>query len=323
MASKIKVKTDDSTAKAGEGLAQTLEALGKPLVHFSTVAIPFIIVSVSRIYGVFLKLPQNALHFIFGLVICFFGGTFPTLFAALKAAEFGGRKAVAEALTALSEEALIIIEESKKDDSADEDKDGIRDVDQVGGQELLRRKFLLVLKKINPQKVNDALGAIYKVWLAVMAVLSIQFARTVSLSLTISSFLEMPCKRVVQPAVSILIPKDYKKWVPVVLGWICKSIAISLAWSIQSVISAAASSLDGGLMMARSLYAFCLAHKIKLFGLLPDNHEDTAIDELLSYLFAGLGFYFQFKMAFDIPFPLNLVLWPFNLVEFYIRWSIE
>jgi hypothetical protein len=97
---------------------------------------------------------------------------------------------------------------------------------------------------------------------------------------------------------------------------------MSMAWSIQSVISATASALDGGLIMARALYAFCVAHRLKLAGLIPDRHEDTYADELFSYLFAFLGFYYQFRMGFDIPLPLSLVLWPFNLAEYYIRWSI-
>ena len=44
----------------------------------------------------------------------------------------------------------------------DADGDGIADVDELKGRELLKRKMLLVLKKMNPQKVNSALASIYK-----------------------------------------------------------------------------------------------------------------------------------------------------------------
>lgn len=314
-------KTLDSEGPK-EGLVQLLGTLGRPLVNAITILLPLLIVSVARISALLRKLPRNALNFLYGAVICFFGGTFPTLFAAITAADHGGRKTVAKALTALSEEAMIILQASQKDDEIDKDKDGKRDVDQASGTELLQRKTLLVLRKMNPEKVNDAIGSIYRVWLAVIAVLSIQFARTVSLSLTIADFLQMPCKRFVEPAAKSAVPKEYQKWVPVVLEWTCKWIALSLAWTIQSIISAAASALDGGLVMARSLYAFCLAHNIRLAGLMPDKHQDTYIDEAFAYAFAAMGFFFQFKMGFDLPFPLNLVLWPFNLAEYYIRWSI-
>jgi hypothetical protein len=45
-------------------------------------------------------------------------------------------------------------------------------------------------------------------------------------------------------------------------------------------------------------------------------------DEVLSYGLAALGFYFQFSLNFDVPFPFNLLLWPLEFVEYYLRWSI-
>ena len=98
-----------------------------------------------------------------------------------------------EALRALGDEALIIIEENKKDDQKDDDGDGIPDVDQISQTELLQRKTLLVLKKMNPEKVDKALGALYKVWMSVVAVLSVKFAKTISMALAIADFLHKPC----------------------------------------------------------------------------------------------------------------------------------
>lgn len=62
----------------------------------------------------------------------------------------------------MAEEVLVIIEQSKKDNQVDADGDGDADVDELKGRELLKRKMLLVLKKMNPQKVNSALASIYK-----------------------------------------------------------------------------------------------------------------------------------------------------------------
>jgi hypothetical protein len=64
----------------------------------------------------------------------------------------------------LADEALIIIEESKKDDDVDANKDGKKDVDEISGADLLKRKTLLVLKKMNPEKIDKAIGSIYKVY---------------------------------------------------------------------------------------------------------------------------------------------------------------
>ena len=41
-----------------------------------------------------------------------------------------------------------------------------------------------------------------------------------------------------------------------------------------------------------------------------------------SYGIALFGFYCQLMWGFGLPFPLNIVMWPFSLVEWYIRWSI-
>jgi hypothetical protein len=264
-------------------------------------------------------------------------------FAAIQAAEHGGRKTVVEAVSDLAEEAMIIIEESKKDDKEDKNKDGVKDVDQITKKEYMTRKTKLVLKKMNPEKVDKAIAAMYRVWLAVIAVLTIQFARTISLALTISDFLRMPVDRFIAPTINIVMPADYKKWVPIVLGWyvgacflslvtgwglqcrdclhiallspflhgsfiihrITKSIAISIAWYLQTIISAFSSALAGGLMMARALFDFGIER-----GWFSGSHEDTPVDEFASYLFAALGFYFQYSIRFDVPFPFNLLLWP-------------
>ena len=81
---------------------------------------------------------------------------------AFKAAEHGGLTTVRKALKALSEEALTIISESKKDDTKDDDGDGVSDTKQISGKQLLRRKVKLVLTKMDPEKVNTAILSIYK-----------------------------------------------------------------------------------------------------------------------------------------------------------------
>lgn len=166
-------------------------------------------------------------------MFCFFGGTFPTLFAAIQAAEHGGREKVLNALSDLSDEALIVINESKKDDDVDANNDGKKDSEQLSQSEFLAHKTRLVLKKMNPEKIDQAISSMYSVWLSVAAVLSIQFARTIAMALSISDFLKKPIDRFITPIVNVAVPKDYEKWVPVVMSWIVKSIAMAIAWKIQ------------------------------------------------------------------------------------------
>ena len=213
--------------------AKTLQAIAKPVVSVFMIVVPVVITTSRRAYLLFHKLPQNALLFAYGSVFCFFGGTFPTLFAAIQAAEHGGREKVLNALSDLSDEALIVINESKKDDDVDANNDGKKDSEQLSQSEFLAHKTRLVLKKMNPEKIDQAISSMYSVWLSVAAVLSIQFARTIAMALSISDFLKKPIDRFITPIVNVAVPKDYEKWVPVVMSWIVKSIAMAIAWKIQ------------------------------------------------------------------------------------------
>ena len=108
--------------------------------------------------------------------------------------------------------------------------------------------------------------------------------------------------------------QSIQKWCPVLLDWMCKSIGISIAWKVQTVISAFTSALAGGLIMSRAI--------LHIFTKGKKDHEDTQADELASYVFAGLGFYFQYSMKFDAPFPINILLFPVEFAETTIRWAV-
>ena len=167
---------------------------------------------------------------------------------------------------------------------------------------------------MNPKKVNDAVAAIYTVWLSVLAVLKIKFAKTVALALTIADFFKKPSDRFLLPLIKKAMPGDYQKWCPVLTEWLCKSIGVGIAWRLQTFISAFSSACAGGLIMARAL----LVNMSK--G--TKNHDETNVDEIASYAFAGLGFYWQLANRFDTPAPLKLFLWPMEIAEFYIRWAV-
>jgi len=291
-----------------------LAALARPFINVLFALAPVLIKIASAAHALYKKLPIEQIYFICGSVLCFFGGFYPTVFAALQAADHGGLQTLSVAIRDLSEEILAIVEENKKDDKEDLDGDGVPDAKQVEGKELVKRKIQLVLKKMNPKKVNDAAAAIYTVWLSVLAVLKIEFARTVALALTIADFFKKPSDRFLLPIMKKVTPGDYQQWCPVLTEWLCKSIGMSVAWKIQTVISAFTSACAGGLIMARALMAIMSKGE--------KNHDDTNADEIASYAFAGLGFYWQFTNKFDTPALLKLLLWPMEIAEFYIRWAV-
>lgn len=216
---KQKSRSAEDVKKKVSETAEKLQALAKPVMDVVTFLIPLIIKYTQMAYDVWNKLPQNVIKFIIGCIFCFFGGLYPVCFAAIAAMEQAGRADVTAALKDISDEALKIIEESKKDDQVDADGDGKADVDQLEGKELVQRKTLLVIKKMNPEKVDTAMASIYKVWLSVAAVLSLEFARVIAMSLQIADFMKNPVDRFIAPTIQIVVPDDYDKWVPVILGW--------------------------------------------------------------------------------------------------------
>ena len=124
-----------------------------------------------------------------------------------------GRAIVVESISELATEATRIIEESKKDN-----KDN-PDVKKLSNKEYMKRKTLFVLQKMNPEKINSALRNIYTVWLAVISVLVVQFARTIQMANSIADFLSRPVDRFIAPIVKAAIPNEYRQWTPVILSW--------------------------------------------------------------------------------------------------------
>eukprot|EP00814_Leptocylindrus_danicus_P020403 CAMPEP_0116015678 /NCGR_PEP_ID=MMETSP0321-20121206/6990_1 /TAXON_ID=163516 /ORGANISM="Leptocylindrus danicus var. danicus, Strain B650" /LENGTH=326 /DNA_ID=CAMNT_0003485515 /DNA_START=67 /DNA_END=1047 /DNA_ORIENTATION=- len=302
--------------------AEKLEKFVKPIFNAIVIVLPFLIKYVQVLYTFYSKLPDDIAAMLIGLIFCFFGGLYPTLFAALQAARLSGWDSLVGALKNLNQEIQVILEADKKDSLKDEDGDGIADVNELDSKEFFERKTKLVLTKINPTKVDDALSTIYKVWLGVAAALAIKFARTISLALSLADAINKPVMKYAGPFLEKAVPKEYSRWIPVVVAWITKSIGMSIAWYIQTIISAFTSAIQGGLMTARAMLKFCAKRGIKLGGFIPEDHNETLIDETIGYTLAALGFFFQFKVGFDITFPFNIPLMPFEMAETWLRWQI-
>ena len=108
---------------------------------------------------------------------------------------------------------------------------------------------------------------------------------------------------------------------------------MSLAWRVQRVLTATTSAITGGLMFARALLRMWnKTFKDKKRGpvtrmvgaVIRENHRETFLDEIIGLMVAGIGLYSQIGHGFDfrVPFPLSLVLWPFDIAEKWIQWQI-
>lgn len=53
------------------------------------------------------------------------------------------------------------------------------------------------------------------------------------------------------------------------------------------------------------------------------NHEETMLDEIVGYGLALVGLYFQLAFGFGLPFPLNILLFPFRIAEYVLIWLVN
>lgn len=95
-----------------------------------------------------------------------------------------------------------------------------------------------------------------------------------------------------------------------------------LAWTFTSIRVAFASSLQGGMMLARSGLVALKKRNVDLEGMISDPKSRERLDDNVAYVFATLGLMFQLYFCFRPPFPLNIILFPFQFAEWALRYSV-
>lgn len=85
--------TTSKREKAAKNLttfAKAVQAVAKPAVSLLVWILPLAISYCRFLHASWKKIPYDASTFLIGIVFCFFGGLYPTLFAALQAAKHSG-----------------------------------------------------------------------------------------------------------------------------------------------------------------------------------------------------------------------------------------
>jgi hypothetical protein len=224
-----------------------------------------------------------------------------------------------EALEEIREDYVRIKEAHEEDERKKKDDDGgKKPTTELQPAQLVQRKLQLALLAVeDPQKLSMAVGRLYTAWLAVVATLRIQFAKTVTLGISIADMLDGPAMRYGLPIIAHLVPPEYHRWLPVAIRTLAKAVAVAFAWYLSVLISAAQSAMRGGLMCSRALLRIANKHDV-----VEVNEDDSYLDEIVGFLLAAAGLYTQWMWGFEAPFPLNIVLLPFSAIEWYIRWTV-
>lgn len=286
------------------------------------VVLPPVVSAVRAVTMFYAILPVDACLAQAGLVYAFAGGYYPTLFAALQAARHCGWEVMVGAVNDLAEEAVAAIQacDFRPSRGFHPRTNGA----PMASGKILTQKTKIVLATIDPMKINQAVAALYTTWMGVSTVLEREFAKTIALSVTIADYVKPITDMILAPPAYRCVPRAYHKWVPVILGWSCKAVAMSVAWRIQRVLTAYTSAIAGGQMFSRSCFRMLRKRGVRLFGLIPEDCDRSYLVELIGFTIAAFGLYSQIGDGFDfeIPFPINLVTWPFGLAERWIQWQI-
>ncbi|CAM9297102.1 unnamed protein product [Discosporangium mesarthrocarpum] len=279
---------------------------------------PYIIAFYRAMYKVYKLLPKNVLGMIWGLLLCFFGGFFQVTIAAIEAFNMTGGEKVYLCLSELAQDVKAFNEASAIDNKKDDDADGIPDVDQISAEQLVTRKTALLLKVIDPDRATGAVTVFFNGYMGVLVVLKFKFARTVALAVSIGNYMRPMAAWLLGPGLAFVIPKDYHHWIASLINYFCKLVAMTIAWWIQRLISTVQSAIKGGILFARHLIAF-LTDTVEWLNV---KHEDTYIDEVIGWVLAFCGAYFQIRSGWDLPFLVDLVLWPVYIIEGFLTWSV-
>ena len=126
-------------------------------------------------YRAYHELPTDLLSALIGLGLSFCGGAYCASISAIEAVRMSGWDRTQSALEEVYTDACAVYKAYVADDSTNTD-------------DLLTRKLAVVAVAVkDPERLSAALGGLYTSWLAVQAVLRIEFAKTITLGVSIAA----------------------------------------------------------------------------------------------------------------------------------------
>jgi len=260
--------------------------------------------------------PEEWLPIIIGLVLCFFGGCFATTIAAVEAFRVTGYASVKQCLQVIYLDQAKVAEALKKDASKDDNHNGVADVDELTDQELAKRKFLLVIRTVDPAELGRAFAGINTGLLAVLAALRVHFAQAVTLGSAIGMTVNNLLAVQLIPKIEKKTSPDFKKWVKPLFNYGTKFLGFMLAMILWRSIMALYSATRGAQMACEGLISYLVRNNyVAVPTKEAGNFKLTKEFVLFSTILAGVGFYWQISSGFSLTFPLNIILLPVTMFE--------
>ena len=224
------VESKDPDSQIGTCLRATAPILTLVMQGLAIVG-PLYVKVYKYCYDLYIAAPKLTLKIVFGLALCGFGGTFTASIAAIEAFRQMGGATVFESVSVVWGELMEVKKANDADDKVDADKDGIADVDQIPPHELATRKITVAMTAVKqPAKLQEATVALWAAYIAVLATLRLQFARTTAMAMGIIEVVEYPIIRVLAPPFTSLLGPKLQHWSETLLDSGIKLIAIIFAW---------------------------------------------------------------------------------------------
>ncbi|CAK9058542.1 Uncharacterized protein SCF082_LOCUS31186 [Durusdinium trenchii] len=252
--------------------------------------------------------PDQIIKVSTGLVLMFFGSHIVTTIAVYEAFDQSGRRDLVKNLKVLKEELDDVREANEEDDELDEDGDGVADVKQIDSAALTMRKMKVFLRACDPVVVSEAFGNLYAILMAVVATLQVKFARAFSLGMAIGNVFAKTITKFGVPGLKKVVPEEYHNWVPVTVQYISRLIGVSIAMSVQRVLSTVHTALRGARLATDGFTEWAEARDLNYL-------TDGYLDDAFAYLLAVVGIFGQLFVWTQLPVLIKLAIFPVTFVE--------
>ena len=114
--------------------------------------------------------------------------------------------------------------------------------------------MLIITTVKEPWRLQTAVASLWSAWLAVLATLKLEFARTTAMALGVVDLVKFPIVRFGTPTLLAILGPEGKHWAVPLIESGLSIFAIIVAWYLQMVISAFYSALRGGRMFAEAFF---------------------------------------------------------------------
>jgi len=272
------------------------------------------------------KVPPEINYLLMGGFLCFYGGNFPALIATITAIQQSGQLPVLKKSLLVvfdqAKQACLVIQDEELVKALDENRDGYVSYEEIAsglqkqGRGLIMMAMPLVLKRLDPNVMNEAVTSIWAIWCSIMITLQSVFARQVSMGMRVGEIISGTAKLYISPMIAAKLEKEYKIWADYTVLVGCKICGVVVAMFLAKMIGAFTSAMQGGDILSRGAITTA-----KQYGIVVAK-DTRNLQLIVMYVFGGLGFYYQLSSGFSLNIFLKLLFLPATVVEMILSFFV-